>query len=112
LARSVTKLSFVPDHQDEVKLYLFQDYVSDFRFLLVRLEASLKGFAVSPSFSDSLQVLKPIPLLPRHVVGSGSRTGTSEVLGAKENELSDGATNTDTDVTEIEGLLEMDWDSD
>jgi hypothetical protein len=112
LARSITKLSFALDPQDEVKLHLFHNYVSDFRFLLERLEASLKGFIISPSFSHSLQVLKPIPLLPRHVVGSGSGAGMRDGFGAKGDESSDEATDTSSDITEIEGLVEMDWETD
>ena len=95
-----------------MKLHLFHDYVYDFRLLLERLETSLKGFVVSPSFSHSLQVLKPIPLLPRYVVGSGSGVGTPDALGAKEDESSDEAADTGSDITEIDGLLEMDWVSD
>jgi hypothetical protein len=95
-----------------VKLHLFHDHVSNFRLLLERLEASLKGFTVSPSFSQSLQVLRPIPLLPRYVVGSSSGGPTQEARGAKEEESSDEATDTGSDITEIDGLLEMDWDSD
>ena len=95
-----------------MKLHLFHDYVYDFRLLLERLETSLKGFVVSPSFSHSLQVLKPIPLPPRHVVGSSSRAGTGEAFGAKEDASSDEATDTSSNVTEIDGLLEMDSDSD
>jgi hypothetical protein len=112
LARSIAEISFITDHQDEVKLHLFYEYVSNFRLLLERLEASLKGFTFSPSFSQSLQVLKPIPFLPRYVVGSSSAIGTQEAFGAKEDESSDEATDTGSDVTEIEGLLEMDWESD
>jgi hypothetical protein len=92
-----------------VKLHLFYDYVSDFRLFLERSEASLKGFTVFPSFSQSLQVLKPIPCIPHHVVGSSGRQGT---FGTNGDEVSDDSTDTSSDVAEIEGLLEMDWDSD
>jgi hypothetical protein len=112
LATSITEMSFALDRQDEVKIHIFYDYVSHFRLLLERLEASLKGFTFAPSFSQSLQVLKPIPLLPRYVVGSGSGVGTPDALGANEDESSDEAADTGSDITEIDGLLEMDWVSD
>lgn len=95
-----------------MKLHLFHDYVYDFRLLLERLETSLKGFVISPSFSQSLLALKPIPLPPHHVVGSSSRAGTEKAFGVKEDASSDEATDTSSNVTEIDGLLEMDWDSD
>jgi hypothetical protein len=95
-----------------VKLFLYYASVSDFRLLLERLEASLKGFTVSPSFSESLRVLNPIPSIPRRVVGSSSGAGMQELFRVNEDEASDETTDTSSDVEEIEGLLEMDWDSD
>lgn len=111
LSRNVVEASFSLDRQDEVQSYLFHDYVSNFRHLLQRLEASLTGFTISPSFSQSLQVLKPVPSIPRHVVGSGSGTGVQEA-SSKNEDASDEDTDTSSDVADIEGLLEMDWDSD